>query len=83
MVPSSENGKAREKLNQRVDLLNLILSYLPSAMCKICWTNQVNTALVPCGHCLCDECLMRLQKFECPYCRTEHDYALRIFLADN
>ncbi|XP_063798676.1 E3 ubiquitin-protein ligase CBL-C isoform X2 [Pseudophryne corroboree] len=42
-------------------------------LCKICADSQKNTRIQPCGHLICDQCLMAWQKSDntCPFCRTK------------
>lgn len=44
-------------------------------LCKICDENNKNVRLEPCGHLLCEHCLLQLHSFDvsqkCPFCRLE------------
>lgn len=48
--------------------------------CKICYINQLDTALIPCGHCVtCSSCVWNLP--QCPICRTKYTGLLKIYLS--
>ena len=38
-----------------------------SNLCKVCYNNEFNVVLTPCGHCLCDECSKNFK--DCHICR--------------
>jgi hypothetical protein len=38
--------------------------------CPVCYENESNTVLIPCGHLLCSQCVARGLR-ECPICRKE------------
>ena len=40
-------------------------------VCPICMDRPVNIFLNPCGHLICDMCMVRLLDSKCPTCRTE------------
>eukprot|EP00079_Xenopus_tropicalis_P013132 XP_002941082.2 PREDICTED: E3 ubiquitin-protein ligase CBL-C [Xenopus tropicalis] len=43
-------------------------------LCKICVDNEKNVRIKPCGHLLCNDCLLAWQKSDghtCPFCRCE------------
>ena len=48
------------------------------AFCPICMERPRDTALMPCGHCMCGECALRV--FACPFCRLEVADRSRVFL---
>ena len=47
-----------------VDQLQGIVGH--SHYCKLCYSAQVTTAFVPCGHTVCSECVTQLN--QCPFC---------------
>ena len=47
-----------------VDQLQGIVGH--SHYCKLCYSAQVTTAFVPCGHTVCNECVSQLN--QCPFC---------------
>lgn len=51
---------------------------VPDIFCKICYTAQINVAIIPCGHTLCKNCLARLSN--CPMCNRGVDDFLSIYL---
>lgn len=48
--------------------------------CNICYTNEVTSALVPCGHMFCDQCLSNLSNdHKCFTCRRRSSRILRLY----
>ena len=47
--------------------------------CPICMDKLVGIFLNPCGHLVCDACLMKLRDSKCPTCRTENVIGCRMF----
>ena len=85
MEPLNESEKDRSssparKLCQYQTLVNKIFAYADLFVCKICYENPVNICMVPCGHVLCFECLQRLQKFECPFCKSIIDCGMKMYI---
>jgi len=56
---------------------NLEASLTTLTECSICLENQANTALDPCGHCVCHQCSNELPV--CPFCRSLVRKTLRIY----
>ncbi|CAE7714942.1 unnamed protein product [Symbiodinium pilosum] len=58
---------------------------MPSAdvpQCPVCFENKdVSWALVPCGHCVCRDCLcnLRSRSLPCKQCRRHATQAMRVF----
>ena len=52
-------------------LVQMIFAFADEYTCRICYSERIDTVIVPCGHVMCWECLQCLQKFECPFCRGE------------
>mmetsp|Transcript_3787 Transcript_3787/g.13534 ORF Transcript_3787/g.13534 Transcript_3787/m.13534 type:complete len:368 (-) Transcript_3787:899-2002(-) len=51
------------------------------AMCTLCEENPIDVFLRPCGHaCMCESCLARLPRAQCPICRKTIKKARRVFL---
>ena len=52
-------------------------------MCPVCFDNEVNTALVPCGHTYCKGCSEadRSRYAKCPQCRTQINARIKIFFS--
>ncbi|CAM9585526.1 unnamed protein product, partial [Ectocarpus sp. 8 AP-2014] len=44
---------------------------------QVCLHDEINCALVPCGHCFCAGCGSRVR--ECPVCRTAVTQMLKTF----
>jgi len=68
--------KDPEQLENTIDALQTLIMKLRSVQvenyksrmtCTICYERNWNTALIPCGHCLCDVCARRIAS--CPQCR--------------
>lgn len=50
-------------------------------ICKICMSNRVSVAFVPCGHTMaCSECSTNLKGKPCPMCREPIQKQLRLFI---
>lgn len=48
--------------------------------CNICFTNEVTSTLVPCGHMFCDQCLSNLSSDnKCFTCRRRSSRVLRLY----
>ena len=63
------------------NIVEMIFGFADYFTCKICYSRPINTAIVPCGHVLCNTCLTCLQKFECPFCRADLEGALRLIMS--
>ena len=52
-------------------------------MCPVCFDNEVNTALVPCGHTYCKGCSEadRSRYAKCPQCRAQINARIKIFFS--
>jgi hypothetical protein len=52
-------------------------------MCPVCFDNEVNTVLVPCGHTYCKGCSEadRSRYAKCPLCRTQINARIKIFFS--
>jgi hypothetical protein len=52
-------------------------------MCPVCFDNEVNTALVPCGHTYCKGCAEtdRSRYAKCPQCRAQINARVKIFFS--
>ena len=52
-------------------------------MCPVCFDNEVNTALVPCGHTYCKGCSEadKSRYAKCPQCRTQINARIKIFFS--
>ncbi len=56
-------------------------SYQERLTCPVCYINEVNTALLPCGHLLCSSCAQRIQNYNkrCPKCQQLFTHINKIF----
>eukprot|EP01125_Pyxidicula_operculata_P007848 TRINITY_DN2654_c1_g1_i1.p1 TRINITY_DN2654_c1_g1~~TRINITY_DN2654_c1_g1_i1.p1 ORF type:complete len:629 (+),score=133.64 TRINITY_DN2654_c1_g1_i1:164-1888(+) len=55
--------------------------YEESKLCVICFEEQKNEVLVPCGHTFCTSCAHQLiQKKECPTCRKRITQRVKLYL---
>lgn len=52
----------------------------PAPTCTICMTREVTTALTPCGHTFCDDCV-RNQLTSCYMCRVQIRDKLRLYFS--
>lgn len=50
-------------------------------MCPICFENEINTVLVPCGHTYCKPCsdMDRTRNAKCPQCRSQINARVKLF----
>lgn len=65
----------------KVNRLNSIIQdkILEMESCKICFTNELNCILLPCGHkCCCVECSININN-KCPMCRNSVTQIQKIF----
>lgn len=80
-----EIPKDQERLDKTIDDLQTLITklrkeqienYKSRMTCTICYDRKWNTALIPCGHCLCSVCARRLTN--CPQCRKHIDRRQRM-----
>jgi hypothetical protein len=52
-------------------------------MCSVCFDNEINTALVPCGHTFCKGCseIDRSRYAKCPQCRQQINARIKIYFS--
>jgi len=74
-MPTQVVQSSGEELVMKRDSIN----YSQEAdVCKICFENQVDTVILPCGHCCC--CYFCLEGMkDCPICRRPIDKLVKIF----
>ena len=55
-----------------------------STECQVCMARAKDTALVPCGHVLCADCVTRANEEriveECPVCRETVQSTMRVYI---
>ncbi|XP_072014159.1 E3 ubiquitin-protein ligase MYLIP-like [Amphiura filiformis] len=76
-----ELQKETEDLHDTTDpkVLQEKLRHIQGAMqCKVCMDALLSTALLPCGHLVCESCADRLDS--CPQCRAAIEQRLRVYL---
>jgi hypothetical protein len=84
---NAELEKISEKLNslRKVIMAGLDEIVKPEdaqkKMCPICFENEVNTVLVPCGHTYCKGCsdIDRSRNAKCPQCRSVINARVKLF----
>ena len=54
---------AIEQAENKLIILNSKLKKSDNLVCGICFSNQINTTLIPCGHCYCHECIKESNVF--------------------
>jgi len=47
--------------------------------CQICVSEDSTHVMVPCGHTMCRQCISKLQRNKCPFCRTNIVSKVRFF----
>ncbi|CAG9326952.1 unnamed protein product [Blepharisma stoltei] len=62
------------KMQKRIEELYL------KTLCSICYIKEKDTALIPCGHLFCSECLLQTVTAVCPICRRDFRDKLTVFL---
>lgn len=52
-------------------------------VCKICFTDQCDIVLTPCGHVLCEKCSNEIikHKFKCPFCIASNVVPIKMYYA--
>ena len=53
----------------------------PRKICAICTQNEVDTAIYPCGHTLCNQCAFTLPTQHCFFCRNEIQNIIKIYFS--
>lgn len=54
--------------------------FCDSKLCKICYSNEYNTAFMPCGHVVaCGKCASSVTK--CPLCRKPFERVMRVYFS--
>jgi len=68
LINSRGNSPIKESSNKSASK-----STREGILCKICFTNNINVVLIPCGHSLCNNCVDRLSASkQCPFCRASY-----------
>uniref|UniRef100_A0A6C0ANF7 RING-type domain-containing protein n=1 Tax=viral metagenome TaxID=1070528 RepID=A0A6C0ANF7_9ZZZZ len=83
----AEVEKISEKLNSLRKVIVTGLDELvkpediQKKMCPICFENEVNTVLVPCGHTYCKSCseIDKTRYAKCPQCRSQINARVKLF----
>jgi hypothetical protein len=63
------------KKSQQEILSSIDMIFFP--ICEICYQDEVNTSLHPCGHLFCDKCVLKISK--CAKCRTDISLITKLF----
>lgn len=66
------------KAMERV-LLNTNAKRHAQFTCPICMDRPVSIFINPCGHLICEVCMLRLQDAKCPTCRTENTTKCKMY----
>ena len=76
--------KKNEQIQKQLfELKNNLENIEKKFKCSICYTNNINTMLEPCGHLtLCDKCVIELSTYtsQCPICRRTFNNFKKIYL---
>ena len=51
--------------------------------CVICLDSKFFVSKTPCNHNVCIDCLFRLKKMECPYCRYDLEKTIPSIIKDH
>ena len=52
-----------------------------TSMCPVCLDKVIDTAIIPCGHTFCSECINRDIRYSCPICRSHVSKKQKIFFS--
>lgn len=63
-----------QKMQKRIEELYI------KTLCSICFINEKNLALIPCGHLFCSNCIEKTFTAVCPNCRRDFKDKLLVFL---
>ncbi|CAM9304173.1 unnamed protein product [Heterosigma akashiwo] len=65
------NDDLQRSANEMAKLQDELMKMKASFQCQICFTNDVDQILTPCGHLLCSTCKGSLRSLRpsCPFCR--------------
>lgn len=51
----------------------------PRHLCPVCLSSEVNVAVAPCGHTLCNVCCFKLAEHRCFICRNDIQSVIKLF----
>jgi len=70
-----------EKTLQNITELMGTCGTTPVKKCTVCYTREVQTVLVPCGHTFCTSCAARAEtRGRCHTCRGRVDSTMRVYI---
>ena len=70
-----------EKALQSITELMGTVTDAPGRKCTVCYTREVASAVVPCGHTFCGSCAARAEtRGRCHTCRGRVDTCMRVFI---
>ena len=70
-----------EKTLQNITELMGTCGTTPVKKCTVCYTREVQTVLVPCGHTFCTSCAARAEtRGRCHTCRGRVDNTMRVYI---
>ena len=72
--PEDKIAELNSKMQKRIEELFV------KTLCSICFVNEKNLALVPCGHLFCVKCIEQTITAVCPNCRRDFKDKLMVFL---
>ena len=84
-LQNKQRKKEHELEGERKQLQEALghLSKFNSAFkCQVCFTNDFDTVLAPCGHCVCGKCAEQLNGAKCPFCRQRFNQKVKMYLPD-
>lgn len=72
LIKSNNQVKIKiNNLNQQLIKLENSINNIQDNKCKICYTNNINICLIPCGHTYCSTCIDTSNNCYCFLCRKE------------
>jgi len=51
----------------------------PRRLCPICIINEIDTAIVPCGHTICGQCSLKCDTLTCYVCRNKIEKVMKLY----
>ena len=74
--------KSEKAINTLKELMGTV-RVKPTKTCTVCYTRDLSTCLVPCGHIFCDNCAARARQrnpAKCFTCRQRIDDSLKVYV---
>lgn len=74
-------NRAEKTLQNITELMGTCGNVSVAQKCTVCYTRELQTALVPCGHTFCSSCAARAEtRGRCHTCRGRVDSTMRVYI---